>query len=82
MSTKTKTASITATLNLISPWVSVDDRLPPEDAYVLISGNIGWQDGFEIACFSKKTEGWLTSDDYVSLKHGTHWMPLPRLHIK
>ena len=56
-------------------WISVDDRLPENDALVFFSHFTGTQVGLDIA-FYDDGQWWNNSDRLVL--GVTHWMPLPK----
>jgi hypothetical protein len=66
----------------VSKWISVKDRLPDKNGYVLViaSGkphkNITLKNAFELAEYSKV--GWILEmwPEWTKAKV-THWMPLP-----
>ena len=51
-------------------WVSVDDRLPPENKYVLINVMM-------IAMYDREYKQWDDGDYYHDIEDVTHWMLLP-----
>ena len=66
----------------MSGWISVKDRLPDNDDFVLVivsgkAGNITLDNAIELAQFSMD-EGWILEmwPEWEDPKV-THWMPLP-----
>lgn len=65
-----------------SAWISVDERLPEDDAAVLgiVRGkyrNVEYHDAMELVCYFEDEGDWaLWSDASVTIQV-THWMPLP-----
>lgn len=58
----------------MSEWISVEDRLPLMDEYVLIWDGKDIEKGHRIDL----RDGWYwTHYDYLETHGVTHWMPLP-----
>lgn len=60
-------------------WISVKDRLPENDDYVLIFNP---KDGIHIGSFdsedvSNYDSGWNNCYEWAPYMDPTHWMPLP-----
>lgn len=53
-------------------WISVKDRLPINDDYVLV---YNYRDGIHIGYFSGKN--WDVQYEWAPHERTTHWMPLP-----
>jgi len=61
----------------MSEWISVKDRLPPDDEHVLIF--IPCYPGISLGSFHSDY-GWNDRCDSIQMPHDnkvTHWMPLP-----
>lgn len=67
----------------MNEWISVEDRLPPQDTYVLTAKydsrkNVGM---YFIQIASRLGDKWFDDHncDFIEPKYGhmTHWMPLP-----
>lgn len=57
---------------MINNWISVKDKLPEDDEYVLIYHN--GSKAIKISWYSSFNEKWMM--DYNNI-HITHWQPLP-----
>ena len=55
-------------------WISVKDRLPDKDDWVLIFSEENEVETSYYRCGSKT----FSCQDDVDLVHPTHWMPLPK----
>ena len=55
----------------MSKWISVEDRLPEEDAEILVW--CGWQ----LTSIYDSEKYFYTIDEIDCIHHVTHWMPLP-----
>lgn len=55
------------------PWLSVEDRLPEDDCYVLAIGVFG--DLFVACCENTIMRSWQNNGGYPV--HPTHWMAIP-----
>ena len=61
---------------LSSPeWISVSDRLPERDKYVLVFVKGAYDDGEEFQYISSDYHNGVRFDQYSELV--THWMPMP-----
>jgi hypothetical protein len=62
---------------MADPWISVEDRLPEDEAACLVTDG----KGCSVSIFFEEF-GWMDFDDYYSASafgkgDVTHWMPLP-----
>lgn len=67
----------------MAEWISIEDRLPEEDVFVLVIafgqiGNITLKGAYQLATYHE-SEGFVFSEfpqvDDIAV---THWMPLPQ----
>lgn len=58
------------TVPTFGQWISVKDRLPEDEEYVLI-----FTAGGSVLIVFYDSDGWYTLEEY--LREVTHWMPLP-----
>lgn len=78
----------------MSEWISVKDRLPPDDVRVLLLADWDWNNGTNVrraslGYYESRTKGhlgqsgfvWETPPNYASIVEVdiTHWMPMPEL---
>ncbi len=58
-------------------WISINERLPPEDEWVLVCGGKRYS-SFMVARWTRSDE-WLieSCSDIINIYPPTHWTPLP-----